>query len=42
MEPFPTLEQVLKVVDENTGFDIEIKYPQQDVVGILCLISLTW
>ncbi|BFZ20393.1 hypothetical protein BsWGS_23432 [Bradybaena similaris] len=30
-EPFPTLEQVLKVVDEKTGFDIEIKFPQQDV-----------
>uniref|UniRef100_A0A0B6ZSX6 GP-PDE domain-containing protein n=1 Tax=Arion vulgaris TaxID=1028688 RepID=A0A0B6ZSX6_9EUPU len=30
-EPFPTLEQVLQVVDENTGFDIEIKFPQQDV-----------
>ncbi|CAG5135872.1 unnamed protein product, partial [Candidula unifasciata] len=30
-EPFPTLEQVLKVVDEKTGFDIEIKFPQQFV-----------
>ncbi|XP_055897088.1 glycerophosphocholine phosphodiesterase GPCPD1-like isoform X2 [Biomphalaria glabrata] len=30
-EPFPTLERVLTVVDENTGFDIEIKYPQQDI-----------
>ncbi|XP_059171983.1 glycerophosphocholine phosphodiesterase GPCPD1-like [Physella acuta] len=30
-EPFPTLEKVLKVVDENTGFDIEIKYPQLDI-----------
>ncbi|CAL1527382.1 unnamed protein product [Lymnaea stagnalis] len=30
-EPFPTLEKVLTVVDENTGFDIEIKYPQEDI-----------
>ncbi|KAH9496922.1 putative glycerophosphocholine phosphodiesterase GPCPD1 2 [Bulinus truncatus] len=30
-EPFPTLEKVLTVVDENTGFDIEIKYPQLDI-----------
>ncbi|GFO17751.1 glycerophosphocholine phosphodiesterase gpcpd1 [Plakobranchus ocellatus] len=34
-DPFPTLEEVLKSVDESLGFNVEIKYPQE-------LIDDTW
>ncbi|ESO83899.1 hypothetical protein LOTGIDRAFT_132728 [Lottia gigantea] len=34
LQPFPTLQQCFKGVDESLGFNIEIKYPLQDVEGV--------
>ena len=41
LETFPTLERCLNAVDNHTGFNIELKYPQELMVCqvICCLFT---
>ena len=40
LQPFPTLKRCLETVDEHTGFNIEIKYPQMMKVYVIFIILL--
>lgn len=39
-QPFSTLQTVLESVDEKCGLNVEIKYPQQQIVSDILFVAL--